>query len=576
MNKVFKILTFALFVHQIVSGEDTCSRTGSHQNTKTCTKVVDHTFCEANMPPQDTAGKPNLEEIHTYAELKHDPRSSFPEAFTICSTIMTTTCLSVNAPLFFNILDNNSHLLMAPAYIVGIESYFGIDFSSWSKYTAFGQIPTVFPNTWVKSCMAINITARSLDWVVEGTPVLSMKSEFKNFPKSLERKLILGATSWAGSWYSVSNKVTNMNIFASPLSIEKLKNMTKAGGCIEYGDYLAWKDMEWILHGQAKLETVKMEETCEGEPLVKVYNAKFGKMNSCMNLCKNLGTNPPSLDTLKGWTRLRDFLKAKVYDTGFDTTFLWLPIRRDPQGKWKDIHAGHEIQNYTLPWENPVNDNNLDCAVLMSDNDWMYAHCEETSIRYDCMCQPNSGALLKLRGLCPNSAIDQYFQSMSERADKRKLKLQGLLHNYIIHDDKNKTWNLKNTHTNLTGTSKAPHGSFTLGKHNWTITGDDGCSDGEEYTRELKMSSCQDDQFTCNDGECVFLEKRCNQLSDCRDKSDERNCQLLHLEEGYNMDIPPVESNDPVNVSISRDILKLTLMSQITPLKFSLRSHSAG
>ena len=83
-----------------------------------------------------------------------------------------------------------------------------------------------------------------------------------------------------------------------------MKNMTNAGVCIEDGDYLAWKDMEWILHGQAKLETVKMEETCEGEPLVNLYNAKFGEMDSCMNLCKNLGTNPPSLDTRERWTRL--------------------------------------------------------------------------------------------------------------------------------------------------------------------------------------------------------------------------------------------------------------------------------
>ena len=53
------------------------------------------------------------------------------------------------------------------------------------------------------------------------------------------------------------------------------------------------------------------------------------------------------------------------------------------------------------------------------------------------------------------------------------------------------------------------------------------------------------------------MDERCNQRSDCRDKSDERNCQLLHLEEGYNMHIPPVESDHPVNVSISLDILRL-------------------
>ena len=62
MNVIFKILIFALFFHQTVSGEDTCSRRSSHQNTETCTKVVDHTFCENNMPRHHTTGTQKLQE----------------------------------------------------------------------------------------------------------------------------------------------------------------------------------------------------------------------------------------------------------------------------------------------------------------------------------------------------------------------------------------------------------------------------------------------------------------------------------------------------------------------------------
>ena len=45
--------------------------------------------------------------------------------------------------------------------------------------------------------MAINAKAGTLDWVIEGTTVLALKSEnwteFKNFPDNLDHKLILGA-----------------------------------------------------------------------------------------------------------------------------------------------------------------------------------------------------------------------------------------------------------------------------------------------------------------------------------------------------------------------------------------------
>ena len=55
------------------------------------TNVVSLTFCESNLPPQDKMGKKTLEEVHTYAELKHDPRASLPDSFTVSSTIMANT-----------------------------------------------------------------------------------------------------------------------------------------------------------------------------------------------------------------------------------------------------------------------------------------------------------------------------------------------------------------------------------------------------------------------------------------------------------------------------------------------------
>ena len=54
------------------------------------------------------------------------------------------------------------------------------------------------------------------------------------------------------------------------------------------------------------------------------------------------------------------------------------------------------------------------------------------------------------------------------------------------------------------------------------------------------------------------MNQRCNQLPDCRDKSDERNCQILVLEDGYNKRVPAIDTKERfVNVSVSIDLLKL-------------------
>ena len=72
------------------------------------------------------------------------------------------------------------------------------------------------------------------------------------------------------------------------------------------------------------------------------------------------------------------------------------------------------------------------------------------------------------------------------------------------------------------------------------------------------MSACKEGKFTCNDGQCVSMEERCNQLLECRDGSDEDNCNVVVLSKSYNKNVPPItRKNEKANVSISLDILKL-------------------
>ena len=93
-----------------------------------------------------------------------------------------------------------------------------------------------------------------------------------------------------------------------------------------------------------------------------------------------------------------------------------------------------------------------------------------------------------------------------QAAGKILKKLKQTLITYNVVEE---LWVLNVPGTNVTGRSRAAHASFTLGKHNWTIEGDKGCSGGEEYVTELKMSGCQDGHYTCSDGQCVSMELRC-------------------------------------------------------------------
>ena len=95
-----------------------------------------------------------------------------------------------------------------------------------------------------------------LDWNLSEGGVLEGVKSSKSRPIDLSNKLVLGAFQYGGNWYTRSVQVTNLNVFSSLMSKEKMKSVTKGGSCGEEGDYLAWGDMEWILLGQTRIETV--------------------------------------------------------------------------------------------------------------------------------------------------------------------------------------------------------------------------------------------------------------------------------------------------------------------------------
>ena len=82
------------------------------------------------------------------------------------------------------------------------------------------------------------------------------------------------------------------------------------------------------------------------------------------------------------------------------------------------------------------------------------------------------------------------------------------------------------------------------------------------YKTILKLTGCAAEEFTCESGECVSMQKRCNQILDCRDKTDEKACGMVVLPKSYTKNTPPISTTEtggmiPVSVNISMDFLKM-------------------
>ena len=104
-------------------------------------------------------------------------------------------------------------------------------------------------------------------------------------------------------------------------------------------------------------------------------------------------------------------------------------------------------------------------------NDWTCNAPPEHVI--ECACEKQGRVYLKLRGRCPDSAIDTYWQPQTEEG---QYILHGLQTSEIRYDKETSLWNLKALQNLgagwMSATSDASFHSFLLGKSTWFITDD--------------------------------------------------------------------------------------------------------
>ena len=91
------------------------------------------------------------------------------------------------------------------------------------------------------------------------------------------------------------------------------------------------------------------------------------------------------------------------------------------------------------------------------------------------------------------------------RNKRGAVQIIGLMTTIIEFEKSTLSWKLREHTKNTTATSKASLASFVLGSQNWTIANDNvECSvEGEAYTKRLKLTGCQEQEFTCDDGQCI-------------------------------------------------------------------------
>ena len=320
----------------------------------------------------------------------------------------------------------------------------------------------------------------------------------------------------------------------------------------------------------------ELEGPCRRESAMNIFTANYNKHSECMYHCEKLGKGrSPPVSTIEKLNNLQTEVQAITPNT-MDLPWLWLSATdQEQEGVWRDFYTGERLGEFAKPWysdDDQLGDG-YNCLNMYTDVPADISWGETTCINNRaCPCKYGQPPVLLLRGTCQYSYFDYKYTPKQLAGLPEDVFLIGQLATQIRYNESSQEWVITDARAGVMGKSGASKESYALGKQEWTVTNDVfACNKGGPYTTLLKLSGCDPEgEFTCNNGQCVTMEERCDQIPDCRDKSDERECQLLVTEERYNRKVAPITSLgetdktiEPVKVNISISLLKIVGMEEV-------------
>lgn len=183
---------------------------------------------------------------------------------------------------------------------------------------------------------------------------------------------------------------------------------------------------------------------------------------------------------------------------------------------------------------------------------WMIKPCKAYETCVACFFpEPKK---LHLRGLCKKSDFDRYYYLTVENGTEYFRGEKYSFIRFVSENDELGYWKMERNDIPSTYAIMKQDfkNHFPIGKNTWKIIGD-SC---KQENNDLILTFCENNQFTCSDGSCIPLDKRCNLELDCFDHSDEADCLPLIVSDSYSNQIPAPKPNiyEPLTIWFYFDI----------------------
>lgn len=367
-----------------------------------------------------------------------------------------------------------------------------------------------------------------------------------------------------------NGELTELNVWNKTLEEPQIKSMARCES-FPKGNIIAWIDSNFNIKNAIRSRQDNLDFLCHNEKQFVMFAEDLTLSNAEL-LCNAHGGRIATPDSKEENGRIMEIInnhkKSCLNRTNLNPIQMgravWLGLKHTNK-RWYNVNYNGTISTlkYNTSWDKlRVREGRADypnggCAFVQGDGSWGFrdtATC--TKLKLCTICSFDATPVFTLKGLCHKDFAFDYNYYMAINSSHQITHYDG-------HQTSNLTRHGSKWAAEREGVKVERH--FTthpLGRSMWNLY-DNRTGVIEPQRRRLTLSVCElGKQFTCDSGQCVSRQSRCDSVVDCQDGTDEHNCVLVTIPKSYKRCRTP----EPV-IPHSRKYIK----SDIFPIKIRFR-----
>ncbi|CAL4059515.1 unnamed protein product, partial [Meganyctiphanes norvegica] len=358
--------------------------------------------------------------------------------------------------------------------------------------------PPVEADLWYQICFGYSLTSNEVTATVNGEESSSRITLQNSMSNNTDQKICLGSNE------DISSFVGDIALFYVTLNtneteLEEADMSSPSCNSSIPEEAILVQDELWQTYGNAKVEQF-VGDLCQNTSQIIVLNISDFRFNQ-LEMCKQLGGKPLQIDDIqklydKDISEIRSCTAINNHISWIDDT-SFVENNENIETLCKTV-----MTNFSLGYKICISD--LNCIICSA------SRSREISLYGDIQYFDRKFSLFRDIGSMPYLA-----------GATSKIEQVGKV--WVLSSfEHRQTFNLKG--------SALPYGRKT-----WT---------SGTMSKTLTLTKCSSSEYSCDNGECIPFNQRCDSQSDCQDKSDEVECIKVFSKAGYSKENTPLLDED--------------------------------